>query len=407
MGDMMKHLVDIYHERCIGCTRCMRACPTEAIRIIDDKANLIKDRCIYCGNCIINCHKNAYKVYSDSFANLNKFAVNVVILPLAVYGMVESKEELGGIYKNLLNYGFDEVFELSGICQLLSEKIINYISTENKPYVLTHCPTIVRLIQLKYPSLMEHLLPFDYPFEIAAKLLRKMMSEKYNISSEKIGISYLSECLSNFIVIKEELEQKQSNIDNVFLFNDLMKNAIEKTKLNVKISKSGVQFAQVGVYQKLTANTNVLTVDGIKQVSEIFECLYLNRLKNVKLIEAYSCRGGCLGGTFTIENPFISHWKVNQLSEQLRNKVDNEYISKILNNEDILSRERNIPLSPYKLGDDIKQSLNKMKKINQILEQLPNIDCCACGSPSCRALAEDIVENMKTLDDCKLLRKER
>lgn len=404
---MMKHLVDIHQERCIGCTRCMRACPTEAIRIIDDKANLIKERCIYCGSCIINCHKSAYKVYSDSFINLNKYEINVVLLPLAVYGMIENKADLGGIYQSLRNYGFDEVFDLSRICHLLSEKIINYINFEDKPSILTHCPTIVRLIQLKYPALLENLLPFDYPFEIAAKVLRKMLSKKYQIDEGKIGISYISECLSNFIVIKEELAQNNSHIDNVFLFNDLLKNTHEKAELNVKISKSGVQFAQVGVYQKLTSDTNVLTVDGIKQASKIFECLYLDKLKNVKLIEAYSCRGGCLGGTFTIENPFIAHWKVNQLSKNLTSKIDYGYIKEFISTEDFLSQERKALLSPYKLDDDIKQSLKKMNEINQILKQLPNIDCSACGSPSCRALAEDIVENLKTLDDCKILRKEK
>ena len=405
----MKHLVDIHSERCIGCTRCMRACPTEAIRIINNKASLIQDHCIYCGNCIINCHKSAYKVYSDSFANLNKYQIKVAIVPLAIFGMVADEAELGGIYKILYNYGFDEVFDLSGICSLLSEKVNEYIYNSDKTYILTHCPTIVRLIQLKYPILLENLLPFDFPFEIGAKVIRKIVSDKYQISEAKIGISYISECLSNFIAVKEPLGKQGSNIDNVFLFNDLIRNNLDKKTGLTNLVKSGVHFCQTGAYQHINKNNDVLTVDGIKQVDEVMENLYLNKINAVKLIEAYSCVGGCVGGNFTIENTFVAKWKASQLFEHTKTNDDellNQYRKSLTDNDYLFSELVN-PLSSYQLSNNIKQSLNKMSKINQILKQLPNIDCCACGSPSCHAFAEDVVNKVKTIDECHFFRKEK
>ncbi|WRK54044.1 [Fe-Fe] hydrogenase large subunit C-terminal domain-containing protein [Coprobacillaceae bacterium CR2/5/TPMF4] len=35
------------------------------------------------------------------------------------------------------------------------------------------CPTINKLIENEYPTLIDHLLPYDYPVEIAAKRLKK------------------------------------------------------------------------------------------------------------------------------------------------------------------------------------------------------------------------------------------
>jgi len=32
-----------------------------------------------------------------------------------------------------------------------------------------------------------------------------------------------------------------------------------------------------------------------------------------------------------------------------------------------------------------------MAKVEQILEQLPNLDCGMCGCPTCRCMAEDMV----------------
>ena len=52
------------------------------------------------------------------------------------------------------------------------------------------------------------------------------------------------------------------------------------------------------------------------------------------------------------------------------------------------------------LDTDIAIALKKMEEINAIFKILPGIDCGACGSPSCYALAEDIVQNRAKISDC-------
>ena len=44
-----------------------------------------------------------------------------------------------------------------------------------------------------------------------------------------------------------------------------------------------------------------------------------------------------------------------------------------------------------KLDMDFKTAIEKMSRIEEIYQTLPGIDCGACGSPTCRAFAEDIV----------------
>ena len=43
------------------------------------------------------------------------------------------------------------------------------------------------------------------------------------------------------------------------------------------------------------------------------------------------------------------------------------------------------------LDPDMMKAMEKLRKMNEIYERLPALDCGACGSPSCRALAEDVV----------------
>ena len=47
--------------------------------------------------------------------------------------------------------------------------------------------------------------------------------------------------------------------------------------------------------------------------------------------------------------------------------------------------------SALRLDKDVSVAMEKMEQIRRITESLPGIDCGACGSPSCRAFAEDIV----------------
>lgn len=58
------------------------------------------------------------------------------------------------------------------------------------------------------------------------------------------------------------------------------------------------------------------------------------------------------------------------------------------------------PRSMLALDDDVAKALEKMEKINKIQCMLPQIDCGVCGSPSCNALAEDIVCRDASLQRC-------
>ena len=41
--EFFHHALRILKDVCIGCSHCMRVCPTEALRVIDGKAELIED----------------------------------------------------------------------------------------------------------------------------------------------------------------------------------------------------------------------------------------------------------------------------------------------------------------------------------------------------------------------------
>lgn len=46
-------------EKCTGCEGCVDECPSEAIKMVDDKAEVDADTCVDCGACVDACRVEA------------------------------------------------------------------------------------------------------------------------------------------------------------------------------------------------------------------------------------------------------------------------------------------------------------------------------------------------------------
>ena len=55
-------MAKIDKEQCTGCEVCTDMCPMEAIKLIDDIADLNGNRCIGCGVCAYHCSSEALKL---------------------------------------------------------------------------------------------------------------------------------------------------------------------------------------------------------------------------------------------------------------------------------------------------------------------------------------------------------
>jgi ArsR family metal-binding transcriptional regulator len=62
-------------------------------------------------------------------------------------------------------------------------------------------------------------------------------------------------------------------------------------------------------------------------------------------------------------------------------------------------------VSMMKLDEDMSEAMKKMKKVHDLILFLPQIDCGTCGSPSCSALAEDIVQGRASLAQCHFVQR--
>jgi hypothetical protein len=147
-------------------------------------------------------------------------------------------------------------------------------------------------------------------------------------------------------------------------------------------------------------------VDGIQNVINVLEEIELGKLNDIDFFEGLACIGGCVGGPLTVENNFVARNRIMKIKEKL-NKEANIKKHLVADYREFMLNVELKKSDVLNLDDDIDKAIDKMKSIDEIYKNLPGLDCGSCGSPGCRALAEDIVKGYASEYDCIFKLKDR
>lgn len=402
-NEMLYHSVCLDQELCKGCTTCIRICPTQAIRVQNGKAKIIRERCIDCGECVRRCPYHAKKVATDEFSMLENYKYNVALVPPAFCGQFSKATDIDIILTGLKKIGFDNVFEVARGAEVITEKTREILEAgeRTKPLISSACPAVVRLIAVRFPSLTDRIIPLTSPMEVAAQMARKEAREKTGLSDEEIGTFFISPCPAKVTAVKQPLALQKSAVSGIIPVKDVyirLAQALHSVKEVEKLSvagKDGVRWARSGGEAAALGIKNYIAVDGIHNVIKILEELEDEKLKNVDYIEALACVSGCTGGPLNVENEFIANSRIRNLTENMQNNIPPH-------DEDItLFWDKKIDYKPFSpLDTDMGEAMKKMALLEEIYERLPQLDCGSCGSPSCREFAEDIVRGKAQEKDC-------
>jgi len=410
------HSIRIDTEKCNGRMKCLRVCPTQAIRIREGKATIIEEKCIDCGECITVCPQDAIVPLTDPFGELTKFCHTVAMPSPALYAQFGIEILPEKILSGIKNLGFDSAFDLALTCGEVSFAIQEYLREYKgpKPLISNVCPTVVRLIQVKYPALIDQVIPIDTPRELAAREIKKKKSKQLGLKEKEIGTFYLTPCPAKMISIKQPAEKVKSHIDGAISISDIyapllsaMEN-IEKSsyrKALESICILGIGWAMVGGICRTLRLKNSLAVSGLGEILKVFDDIERGKLRNIDFIEAYSCTQGCVGGSLTVENLYISYNKILKLIEtlefeQIKACPDIREVRKLYSQKYFYIKGKLEPRPLKPLDKDLAQAIKKRKEKEDIYESLPKIDCGACGAPTCLTFAEDVVRGDAELTDC-------
>lgn len=403
-------------DRCRGHMACMRRCPTQAIRVRKGHAVISEELCVDCGLCISVCPEGAVVPIADQVAEISRFAYNVVVPSPVLYAQFEASVHPYVVHLALQELGFDRVVDVSASTAALAATLAKILSSHQgrRPLISSHCPCTVRLIQVKYPDLVELIVPLDVPREVTAREIRRSLPAELGLSPEQIGIFYIAPCPAKIVSIKQPAEKERSYFDGAVSIRDLYPVLLPHVvAINKRFSEQQVPpdfffdagWATLGALTRAVPTANWLAVSGIDQVMRIFDDIENSKLRNVDFVEALACMLGCIGGSFVVENPYVA--RANSERQRIRYEqsfeVDPADIERKFAQRYYFLEQPILPRPTRYFDTDLVTSIKRIKERERVYQKLRQIDCGCCGAPTCLAFAEDFVRGEVELTDCIFL----
>lgn len=397
------HSVQLDKSRCKGCTNCLMHCPTEAIRVRDGRAHIIAERCIDCGECIRICDYHAKVAVTDKIDTIKAFRYAIALPAPSLYGQFRNLKSVEPVLSALKKIGFDDVFEVARGADIVSRAIAQKLREPNlpRPLISSACPAVVRLIQVRFPDLIPHIVDVRQPMEVAAMIARAEFCKKQGCSPEDVGVFFITPCPAKMTAIRSPIGQQKSSVDGAIsmleiyaLLRPYISHA-ETEEPQAQATSYGIAWAASNGEAKAVCPDNSLVVDGIENCIRVLEEIENNKLSDLVFFEGNACTGGCVGGPLTFENNYVAKNAIRKLVANARQKCADlpaQSVPASMMTKYPLYMDAPIrPNSAIQLDSDIAVAMDKMERINQILQDLPGYDCGSCGSPTCRTFAEDIV----------------
>ncbi|WXR61617.1 4Fe-4S binding protein [Peptostreptococcaceae bacterium AGR-M142] len=379
----MDNIINYSNENCINCKKCLRVCPVDAIKLVNQKTYIIDEKCIGCLECVRVCEFNAKILKSDigeikeylKRSKIKKEKIIALLNPLIFLDKNINKNNFDLIISKLLKklkyIGFSEVYiENEGFF------IINNLM-EKSQKISSFCPISNEYIIKYKKNQKKKLLNVDPPFIIDAKEIKK----KYKDSK----LVYINHCDASRWFVKKYDYSKF--IDKVISFYELEELFYE---LDNKLDLSEYKNTDINLdYDFYCDDKNIAIYKG-SIVKEDFDILDKN-------IKAYWCENGCLNGTGFFKNSYLNR-KINFLN--IKDYVyKNTYSLKDYNLKDYefdFSKVRN---PKEEINIEYKKIL--LDKIdNDFIKK--NINCKACGYETCESFFDAYTKNYIDLDSCLL-----
>lgn len=414
------HALKFREEVCIGCSHCMNVCPTQAIRIQGGKARLSDNRCVDCGKCYRACPVGAIIVEQDDFSRIFEFQHRIALIPNVLLGQFPEDVSISQICSVLLQMGFTDVYEVEHGTSILVEAMKQYMAQRKgqRPFISTFCPAIVRLVQVQFPTLTDNLILLKAPLDVSAAYIRQRFIDQ-GAQPQEIGIFYITPCAAKIAAVKSPVGDDESVITGVinmdFIFN--------KVYTAVKQGFGAQKSCQVPRMQPLSPQAMLwsltegeacqmpgrsLAIDEITNVMEFLEKIENEEIRDVDFLELRACDQSCAGGILTSGNRFCA-------VERLRKNAGKALVagntpeSGLQDYRQFLLKDiatnRIMPRSMDKLDEDMSRAMNKMRRVQELMKVLPYVDCGLCGSPTCKALAEDIAQGKAEITQCIYMQK--
>lgn len=202
--------------------------------------------------------------------------------------------------------GFDKVLELTFGAKMINFSYYQVLKEsiekgEKKTWISSPCPTIVNLIKLKYPHLVENLVPVHSPMGAMGLICQKFYPEYTTV--------FVGPCLTKKVEAKAI-----KGVDEVLTFKELeilfkeknIPETVVDSKYCITFDKFYNDYTKIypisgGLsstlnYRALLKKKDILVMEGTENLIKIFDAFKDGMYKKYKFLDLLTCEGGCISG---------------------------------------------------------------------------------------------------------------
>lgn len=406
----MLHSVKISRDACQGCVNCIKVCPTEAIRVIDGEINIMGQICIDCGECLRSCNRKALGIDEDDWNMISSLARSTIIVDptffaqFSHYTRPEVLEDVLAAHEmNVRVNEEEEAFDLSAYA---TARLLNRTPRSSLPLISVYCPSVLRLIESRFPELLPRVLPIASPLEMAADLYRMR-------TNSDVPQTLLAPCPSKITMVREPQGRERSPFTYGVTVRRVARTLMaegsnpgegaDRVKAGnnrwISWARRGGESRHVQAFSE--KKLAVLAVSGMRNTLNLLQELELGRLRGVDFIECRVCDTGCVGGVGTADSRFLASLRLGTMETNW--KITPQELERVeeLYSMDFWAISKEYQTRPgLPLSDNVADAMVKLQQMKEIYKILPHIDCGSCGRPSCQAMAEEIVRGHGSITDC-------
>ena len=400
-------IIDFKATKCRHCYKCVRNCEVKAIMVKDGRAEIMPDNCILCGRCLQICPQSAKTLVSDlgRVKDMIEAGEKVVVSIAPSYMGLLKYHTIGQVRCALMRLGFTDVRETAEGAALVTAEYARLLSEGTMENIIsTCCPSVNALIEKYYPQLIPYLAPVVSPMIAHGRMIKQKLG-----SDTKVV--FLGPCIAKK---QEALDPRHADcVDAVLNFNDISRWLNEEDiviedcedtpfeRLGPRVNRlypvtSGV-INSVMVTEEKQDKYRKFYVHGESNCIDLCQSMVRGEITGC-FIEMNMCSGGCIKGP-TVNDKSISRFKVKlDMEERISRDPVPEAETKPLLEEVSLHKVflDRTPKDPVPSEEEIRDILAKTGKVRPDDE----LNCGACGYPTCREKAIAVYQKKAELDMC-------
>jgi iron only hydrogenase large subunit-like protein/uncharacterized Fe-S cluster-containing protein len=367
----------------------------------DNQAFVVEEKCIMCGTCVRQCPQQA-KVFRNDLEQAKSITKENAVVAASIapsFAAVFSQWQVNSLASALRKLGFSYIAETAVGAYYISQKSGEIVEANpEKNHFSTACPVFVRYVELYQPQAIKNLVPVVSPMIAHAKIIKEKLGKKTKVifigpciakkgEIQRPQYKGLVDCVLTFTELKQWFEQEKIDLNNCeqSAFDDIVPGKARFFPLAGGEIKTHDEDSDM-------LEPNIVSITGFDDINEALKNWSSNGQGT--FIEPLFCSNGCINGPATdcTENLFERRKRIISYAADKNEKNDS-----LVKVELSTGFKGHIPGENEIITDEqIRSQLEKTGKLNPE----DQLNCGACGYPSCREKAIAVIRGMAEEQMC-------